>query len=67
MPNWFMTTLKRTVIKHYFIHGCPMKPFFIEIQNFGLGQTNLEDKFWDIQGIFGQTISTHFGTISTKN
>jgi hypothetical protein len=48
MPNWFMTTLKRTVIKHYFIHGCPMKPFFIEIQNFGLGQTNLEDKFWDI-------------------
>ena len=35
----------------------PMKPFFIEIQNFWAW----EDKFW---GIFDQTISTHFGTVS---
>ena len=35
-----------------------MKPFFIETQ------TNLADKFWSIWGILGQTISTHFGTVS---
>ena len=33
-------------------------------QSFGLGQTNLADKFWGIWGIFSQTISTHFGTVS---
>ena len=27
-------------------------------------QTNWADKFWGIWGIFGQTISTHFGTVS---
>ena len=37
-----------------------MKPFFIEIQSFWAWA----DKFWDIWGIFGQTISTHFGTVS---
>jgi hypothetical protein len=31
---------------------------------FGLGQTTWADKFWGILGIFGQTISTHFGTVS---
>ena len=39
-------------------YGRPMKPFFIEIQNFRA------DKFWGIWGIFGQTISTQFGTVS---
>jgi hypothetical protein len=38
-----------------------MKPFLIEIPNFGLWQTILADKFWCI---FGRTISTHFGTVS---
>jgi hypothetical protein len=33
--------------------------FFIEIQTFGLGQTN-----WAIWGIFGQTISTPLGTVN---
>ena len=33
-----------------------MKPSFIEIQNFWAWA----DKFW---GIFGQTISTHLGTV----
>jgi hypothetical protein len=42
-------------------YGRPMKPFFIEIPTFGLGQTNWADKFWGIWGIFGQFISTHFG------
>ena len=37
-----------------------MKPFFIGIQNFWAWP----DKFLDIWGIFGQTISTHFGTES---
>jgi hypothetical protein len=41
-----------------------MKPFFIKIQTFGHGKTNCADKFWGIWGIFGQTISTHFGTVS---
>ena len=34
-----------------------MKPF-------GLGQTIWADKFGSICGIFGQFISTHFGTVS---
>ena len=37
-----------------------MKPFFIEIQNLWAWA----DKFWGIWGFFGQTISTHFGTVS---
>ena len=37
--------------------------FFIEIQNFWAGQTNWADKFWGIWGIFGWTISIHFGTV----
>ena len=46
-------------------YGCPMKPFFIEIPNFGLGQTIWTDKFWGIWGIFGRFISKHFGTESS--
>ena len=38
-------------------YGRPMKPFFIEIPNF----CAWADKFW---GIFGQFISTHFGTVN---
>jgi hypothetical protein len=41
----------------------PNEAFFSWISGtFGLGQTNWADKFW---GIFGQTISTHFGTASS--
>ena len=40
-------------------NGRPMKPFFIEIQNFlGLGR---QIGLW---GIFDQTISIHFGAVS---
>ena len=39
--------------------GRPMKPFLLKF-----GQTNWADKFWDIWGIFGRTISTYFGTVS---
>jgi hypothetical protein len=42
-----------------------MKPFFIEIQNFWAWTDKLGDKFWVIWGIFGQTISIHFGTVSS--
>ena len=42
----------------------PNEDFFIEIQNFLAGQTNWAHKFLGIWGIFGQTISTHFGTMS---
>ena len=38
-----------------------MKPFFIKIQTFWAWA----DKFWGIWGIFGQFISTHFGTLSS--
>ena len=38
-----------------------MKPFFIEIQNFWAWADELGRKIW---GIFGRTISTHFGTVS---
>jgi hypothetical protein len=41
-----------------------MKPFFIEIPNFWAWADNLADKFWDICGILGRFISTHFGTVS---
>ena len=41
-------------------YGHPVKPFFIEIQNF----LAWSDKFLGIWDIFGKTISTHFGTVS---
>jgi hypothetical protein len=41
-------------------YGRPMEPFFIEITNFWAWA----DTFWVIWGIFGQFISTHFGTVS---
>ena len=34
-----------------------MKPLLMKSQTW-------EDKFWDIWGIFGRTIGTHFGTVS---
>ena len=37
--------------------------FSLKSQTFGLGQTSWADKFWGILGIFGRTISTHFGTV----
>jgi hypothetical protein len=43
-------------------YGRPMKPFFIEISNFWAWAE--ADNFWGIWGIFGQFISTHFGTVS---
>jgi hypothetical protein len=36
---------------------------FRKSQTFGLGQKNWAEKFWDIWGIFGRFISTHFGTV----
>jgi hypothetical protein len=41
-----------------------MKPFSLKSRTFGRGQTNWADQFWGIWGIFGQTISTHFDTVS---
>ena len=43
-------------------YGCPI--FSLKSRTFGLGQTNWANKFWGIWGIFGQTISTHFGAVS---
>ena len=43
-------------------YGRLMKPFFIEIQNFWAWA----DKFYGIWGNFGQTISSHFGTVSSS-
>jgi hypothetical protein len=39
-----------------------MKHFFIQILNFVWAWA---DKFWGVFGIFGQFISTHFGSVST--
>jgi hypothetical protein len=36
----------------------------LKSRTFGLGHTNWADKFWGIWDIFGQTISTHFDTVS---
>ena len=42
-----------------------MIPFFIEIPNLWAWADNFwADTFWGIWGIFGQFISTHFGTVS---
>ena len=41
-------------------YGRPVKPFFIKSRTFG----HWTYKFLDIWGIFGQTVSTHFGTAS---
>ena len=49
------TLLCTYVIRDY---GRPIKPFFIEMQNFWASA----DKFWDIWGIFCQTISTNFAS-----
>ena len=38
--------------------------FSLKSRTFGLGQTNWADKFWGVWGIFSQTNSTHFGTVS---
>jgi hypothetical protein len=49
------------------IHGLrtPNEAFFpLKSRIFGLGQTNWADKLWGIWGMFGPTISTHFGTVS---
>ena len=54
----------------------PRESFFRKPQTFELRQTNWAENNWGSWGIFGQTISTHFGTvghlsmfsiISTKN
>ena len=48
-------------------HGlrAPRESFFQKSQTFGLGQTFWAEMFWGICGIFGRTISTHFGTVSS--
>ena len=38
--------------------------FSLKSRTFGPGQTKWANKFWGIWGIFRQTISTHFGTVS---
>ena len=51
----------------HYDHGLrsPNEAFFLlKSRTFGLGQTNWANKFLGIWGIFGQTISTHFGTVS---
>ena len=34
------------------------------LKTFGLGRTNLEDKFWDIWDVSCQSICVHFGTLN---
>ena len=51
----------KTIID-YRDYGRPMKPFSFTSRTFWLGQTNWTNIFWGIWGIFGQFISTYFGT-----
>ena len=44
-------------------YGRPMNPFLIEIPIFQAWA----DKFWGIWSIFGQFISTHFGTVGSMS
>ena len=67
--QWSMVRPTTYLVHGIWMYGCtdyghPMKPFSSKSQTFGIGQTNWTDKFLDIWGIFGQTISTHFGTVS---
>ena len=48
-------------------YGRPISFFSLKSRCFGLGQTYWADKFWGIWGIFCQTISIHFGTVSPGN
>ena len=45
-------------------YGHAERAFFRKSQTFWLGQTNWAVNFGAIWGIFDQTISTHFGTVS---
>ena len=45
-------------------YGHPERAFFQNFWTFWLGQTFWAEIFWGIWGIFGQNISTHFGTVS---
>ena len=42
----------------------PERALFQKSRTFGLGQTFWAENFWGIWGIFGRTISTHFGIVS---
>ena len=49
------------IMQHTTEYGHPMKPFFNDVPNFWANWADRPNKFW---GIFGQTISPHFGTVS---
>ena len=58
-------TFMRNVMNMATDYGRPMKLFFsLKSRTFGQGQTNWDNKFWGVWGIFGPFISTHFGTVS---
>ena len=76
--RWPLTLLDPFIVKDY-VAGCydckrkvidvtkglnPFWSFFQKSRTFGLGQTFWAETFWGIWGIFGRTISTHFGTVS---
>ena len=67
---WSPYVINPLVIEYLMIitftdYGRPMKPFSLKFRTFRLGQTDWADKFWGIWVIFGQTISTHLGTVSS--
>ena len=41
--------------------------FFQKSRTFGLGQTFWAEMFWGFWGIFGRTINTHFGNVSSMS
>ena len=55
VPKWVLISDKLVKNKHLAYFNPKFKNFF------WLEQTNWAEKFW---GIFGQFISTHFGTVS---
>ena len=64
---WANTAIVSCSQPHVFAHGLRTSNeafFSLKSKNFGLGQTIWVDKICGIGGIFGQFISTHFGTVS---
>ena len=65
--DWNITFEFRLWLTNGGMHGLrtPRELFFQKSRTFGLEQTFWTEIFWGIWGIFGQNISTHFGTVSS--
>ena len=64
--NTTITAISLSPIHVYTDYWHPERGFFLwKSQTFGLGQTNWDEIFWCIWGIFSQFISTNFVTVGS--